>query len=120
MSEPMTLAKLAPEVERLWWITLAVGLVVAVVVVLLLHLLLSAVKRIERNVIVLWQTATTVARNTATSWQLGTTAEALEEIKAEALRHDALLTAATPGPPPPARPAPLPDGTGPVPPEVAP
>jgi hypothetical protein len=104
----MMLAKLAPEVERLWWITLGVGLVVAAVVTLLLHLLLGAVKRIERNVTVLWQTATTVARNTATSWQLGTTAQTLEEIKAEALRHDALLTTVV-GPPPT-----QPDGRGPA------
>jgi hypothetical protein len=89
----MTVAALAPEVQRIWWITLGAGLVVAAVVVVLLQLLLRAVERIERNVVELWQTATTVARNTATSWLLGETATALDELKAEALRHDALLSA---------------------------
>jgi len=88
----MTVVALAAETQTLWWITLAVGLVVAIVVVVLLQLLFAAVKRIERNVIVLWNTATTVARNTATSWLLGGTATALDELKAEALRHDALLS----------------------------
>ena len=89
----MTVAALAPEVQRIWWITLGVGLVVAAVVVVLLQLLLRAVERIERNVVALWQTATTVAGNTATTWLLGETATALDELKAEALRHDALLSA---------------------------
>jgi hypothetical protein len=101
-----TLAALAAEVQRIWWITLGVGLVVAVVVVLLLQLLLRAVERIERNVSELWQTATTVARNTATTWLLGETAAALDDLKTEALRHDRLLTATTSA---------LPDGTGPTP-----
>lgn len=91
----MTVA-LAAETQTLWWITLIVGFVVAVVVVLLLQLLLTAVKRIERNVIVLWNTATTVARNTATSWLLGETATTLDALKAEALRHDALLSGVSP------------------------
>lgn len=107
----MTVAALAPEVQRLWWITLGVGLVVAAVVVLLLQLLLRAVERIERNVIVLWQTATTVARNTATTWLLGETATALAQLKAEALRHDALFAA---------RAAALPDGARPPPGREAP
>jgi hypothetical protein len=89
----MTVAALAPEVQRIWWITLGIGLVVAAVVVILLQLLLRAVERIERNVVELWQTATTVARNTATTWLLGETAAALDQLKAEALRHDALLAA---------------------------
>jgi hypothetical protein len=107
----MRVAALAPEVQRLWWITLGVGLVVAAVVVLLLQLLLRAVERIERNVIVLWQTATTVARNTATTWLLGETATALDQLKAEALRHDALFAA---------RAAALPDGARPLPGREAP
>lgn len=86
---------LATETQALWWVTLGIGLVVAVVVVVLLQLLLAAVKQIETNVKVLWHTATTVARNTATSWQLGETAAALDQVKAEALRHDALLTTVT-------------------------
>jgi hypothetical protein len=115
-----TLAALAPETRRIWWATLAVGLVVAVVVVALLQLLLNAVRRIERNVVGLWQTATMVARNTATTWLLGRTVEVLEEVEAEALRHDALLSRAAGAPVPGASPRPgaaeaPPDGTGPAP-----
>lgn len=83
---------LAAETQTIWWITLGLGAVVAVVVVALLHALLRAVKQVERNVIVLWNTATSVARNTATSWQLASTGEALDAIKTEAMRHDALLS----------------------------
>jgi cobalamin synthase len=91
----MTLAQaLDPQVQIFWWATLGTGLVVAVVVVMLLQFLLVAVIRIENNVKVLWQTATTVARNTATSWMLNNTADGLEELKAEALRHDAMLSEA--------------------------
>lgn len=86
---------MSAEVIRLWWITLGIALFVVVpVVVLLLHLLLASVKRTECAVIELWRTATTVARNTATTWQLDVTGDALEGIKIEALRHDALLDAA--------------------------
>ncbi|WP_051399979.1 hypothetical protein [Haloechinothrix halophila] len=83
---------LADDIQAIWWITLGIGLVVAVVVVVLLQLLLNAVDKVERNVITLWDTATTLARNTATSWQLGSTGDQLDRIKAEALRHDALLS----------------------------
>ncbi|MFP5299001.1 MAG: hypothetical protein ACLGHL_08450 [Actinomycetota bacterium] len=91
----MELAALSSDVERIWWITLGVGLVVALVVTFLLHTLLRAVRRIDTNVKDLWQTATTVARNTATTWQLGQTANALEEIKSEALEHDKFLNEVT-------------------------
>ncbi len=86
---------LSDDTQVLWWITLGVGLVVAVVVVILLQLLLNAVGVVERNVTTLWHTATTVARNTATSWQLDSTGDQLDRIKAEALRHDALLSGNT-------------------------
>lgn len=88
----MTLAQLAPEVQTIWWVTLAIGAVVALAVLALLHLLFLSVRRVERNLGTLWQTATTVAQNTATTWLIGMTAETVEEIKQEALRHDALLS----------------------------
>jgi hypothetical protein len=88
----VTLAALPSDVQTIWWVTLALGAVVALVVLALLHLLRSAVLRIERNAEVLWQTATTVARNTATTWLIGETANTVEEIKKEALRHDAFLS----------------------------
>jgi hypothetical protein len=75
----------------LWSILLVVGLVVLVVVALLLHLLLRKVRRVDAAVAEVWDTATGLARNTATTWQLGQTAAALEAIREEARRHDALL-----------------------------
>ncbi len=91
----MTSATLPSDVVSLWWVTLAVGLVVAVVVVVLLHLLLKAVKKVESNVIELWRTATTVARNTATTWMLNDTGKALQQVKEEAVKHDQLLSKVT-------------------------
>jgi hypothetical protein len=87
----VTLAALPPDVETIWWVTLAVGAIVAIVVVVLLQILLNAVKQVERDVITLWETATTVARNTATTWMLANTADALDTIKTEATKHDELL-----------------------------
>ncbi len=76
----------------IWWITLGVGLVVAVVVVALLQTLLVAVRRIDEGVAVVWHTGKQVARNTATTWILGQTPRIAGEIKEEALRHAALLS----------------------------
>lgn len=78
--------------QTLSWAAIGSGFVVLVVVAVLLQLLLRAVDRIDVNVARLWQTATTVARNTATTWMLGETGNALDELKNEALRHDALLS----------------------------
>lgn len=86
------LAALDPDIETLWWITLAAGLVVAIVVLVLLHALLNAVNKVERNVITLWETAATVAQNTATTWMLGEEHVALDELRSELLRHDRLLS----------------------------
>jgi hypothetical protein len=84
------------DVITLWWFTLGVVLLVIVpVVIILLHILLRTVDGVQRAVIDLWNTATTVARNTATTWQLGGTGDALDALKAEALRHDALLDSAS-------------------------
>lgn len=88
----MILAQLDGDVETIWWITLLVGLVVAIVVVALLQTLYRSVKRIETNVIALWEQATRVARNTATTWLLNDTADSLEDLREEARRHDEFLS----------------------------
>ncbi len=67
-----------------WSITLGAGMVVAVVVTILLQILLLSVIKVERNVKTLWETATTLARNTATTWLLAAVAETIEEIEKEA------------------------------------
>ena len=69
----------------LWWVTLGAGLVVAVVVTILLQILLVSVIKVERNVKRLWETATTLARNTATTWLLAEVAQTVEEIEREAV-----------------------------------
>jgi hypothetical protein len=74
-----------------WWVTLGMGVVVAAVVVLLLSLLVSLVKNIDTNVQEAWDTATRVARNTATTWMLGQTAALTGELREETGRHAALL-----------------------------
>ena len=78
--------------DTLWWTTLVIGLIVAVAVIALLHLLLEAVHRIDENVDSVWTMARQVAANTATTWMLGQTPRIAGEIKEEALLHDALLS----------------------------
>ncbi len=80
-----------------WWLTLALGLVVAVVAVALLQIFLNKVRRVERGAEAIWNAATPVARNTATTWMLTQTTVRLDRLTEEALRHDALLTAAQAG-----------------------
>lgn len=79
----------------LWWITLAIGAVVAVVVLVLLHTLYRAVRRIDEGVLEVWMMGKQVARNTATTWLLGQTPRVASEIKQEALLHAELLKGAT-------------------------
>lgn len=84
---------LALETEHVtfWWVTLGMGVVVAAVVVALLSLLVMLVTRIDTNVKETWETATRVARNTATTWMLRQTAVVTGELRDEAGRHARLL-----------------------------
>lgn len=77
--------------EALWGITLVVGLVVAIVAWVLLHMFLVQVRRIEDGTSRVWDAGKQVARNTATTWQLGVLAADLDDLTREALQHDALL-----------------------------
>ena len=83
--------------HALWWVTLGLGLIVAVAATALLQLLLNQVRRVERAALDVWETATTVARNTATTWMLTQTTVRLDRLTEEALRHDELLSAAQSG-----------------------
>lgn len=76
----------------LWWITLAIGLAVALIAWALLHILYRAVVRIENNVRAAWETATRVAANTATTWMLAASPEAVSDLAAEAVIHDRFLS----------------------------
>ncbi|MBW3590414.1 MAG: hypothetical protein KY393_00940 [Actinobacteria bacterium] len=77
----MILAQAGADNIQMWWITLGVGLVVAAVVTMLLQILLVSVNKVENNVKTLWETATTLARNTATTWLLKEAGDNLEEIE---------------------------------------
>ncbi len=75
-----------------WWITLGMGAVVIIAVIVLLSLLVSFVDDIDRNLKDVWDTATRLAANTATSWMLQQTVSRTEELGAEVDRHVELLT----------------------------
>lgn len=83
--------------DAAWWITLGVGLVVAVVAVVLLQIFLNKVRRVERQAEAIWNAATPVARNTATTWMLTQTTVRLDRLTEEALKHDALLSSVLAG-----------------------
>ena len=77
---------------ELWWLTLGLGLVVAVVTWILLHMLYISVKRIDRNVRGVWETATRLAANTATTWILAATPDAVSTLAKELQQHERLIS----------------------------
>jgi type II secretory pathway component PulF len=85
----MTLVLAMSENQELWWITLAVGLVVAVVVWVLLERLRRAVSEVEKGVEVLWTMGKRVAQNTSTTYLLHTTKERGVELLDELEEHRA-------------------------------
>lgn len=79
---------LATEVETLWLIALGLGVVVIVVVIALLTLLTKFVGDIDRGVRRVWETATRVAGNTASTWQLDAAVGAVGSLDAELAAHE--------------------------------
>lgn len=77
--------------NAVWWMTLGLGLVVALVAVVLLQLFYRQVRRIEAGSEAIWEMGKQVARNTATTWMLHQTTLRLDGLTEEALRHDAFL-----------------------------
>ncbi|MDH3295948.1 MAG: hypothetical protein OER95_16650 [Acidimicrobiia bacterium] len=77
--------------EAMWWLTLGLGLVVALVAVALLQLFYSQVRRIEAGSEAIWEAGKQVARNTATTWMLHQTTIRLDALTEEALKHNAFL-----------------------------
>jgi hypothetical protein len=73
--------------QTLWWVTLGVGLVVAVVVWLLLELLRRSVNEVDRAVDDVWAMGKRLAQNTATSHLLQTTKERGGELLEELEEH---------------------------------
>jgi len=76
---------------RFWWVTLGLGVVIIGAVIILLTLLTSFVKDIDENVLDVWETATRVAANTATTWMLTQTGNSVHALADEVNRHVELL-----------------------------
>ena len=75
--------------QTLWWITLAVGLVVAVVVWVLLERLRRSVLAVDRDVSRVWTMGKRVAQNTSTTYLLQTTKARGVELAEELELHRA-------------------------------
>jgi uncharacterized protein HemY len=81
---------LSSSVEAAWWVSLAVGLVVALVVWLLLEWLRRTVNEVDRAVDDVWTMGKRVAQNTATTHMLLGTKELGVELLDEVKRHGEL------------------------------
>jgi hypothetical protein len=75
--------------ETAWWITLGVGLVVALVVWALLEILRRTVNEVERAVDDVWTMGKRLAQNTATTHLLPTTKARGVELLEEVQQHGA-------------------------------
>lgn len=83
--------------EALWWIALGGGLVVAIVATVLLHVLLSTVRHIERVAGDIWLTGRELAANTATTWQIDMLRGQVKGLAEEAARQPPLRPGAAGG-----------------------
>lgn len=88
---------LADSERTLWYVTLAVGLVVALVVATMLLMLLNLLRRIQAAVTGLLGSAGKVAENTANIPRLEATAPVLEQIAAEGIVQDGYMNALSQG-----------------------
>ena len=93
-----TLALFLSDSQRdLWYVTLALGLVVALVVAGMLLLLLRYLRDIETSVDALLEGAGKVAENTAYIPQLQATTPVLDQIAAEGVVQDGYMNALSQG-----------------------
>lgn len=67
-------------VADLWWLSLAIGAVVVLVVALLLGLIISAAKSIDRQAAGIWTIGKQIAGNTVTIWLLEKTHRHVESM----------------------------------------
>ena len=81
---------LSSSVETAWWVSLAVGLIVALVVWFLLEWLRRTVNEVDRAVDDVWTMGKRVAQNTATTHMLAGTKELGVELLEEVKRHGEL------------------------------
>jgi hypothetical protein len=78
--------------QTAWWITLGVGLVVALVLWGLLEQLRRTVNEVDRGVSDVWTMGKRVAQNTQTTYLLATTKQRGLELREELEEHRALST----------------------------
>ena len=57
-------------VGQFWWLVLAIGLVVILVVAILLMLIIQAANRIDKHAAAIWNVGKNIAANTVQIWQL--------------------------------------------------
>jgi hypothetical protein len=88
---------LASSERTLWYVTLALGLVVALVVAGMLVMLLNLLGRIQSSVTGLLGAAGKVGENTSNIPQLEATAPVLEQIAAEGVVQDGYMNALSQG-----------------------
>jgi hypothetical protein len=88
---------LADAERTLWYVTLALGLVVALAVAGMLLMLLNLLDRIRTSVRALLDSAGKVADHTAKIPQLQATAPVLEQIAAEGVVQDGYMSALSEG-----------------------
>ena len=95
--DSVLLLGLADSERTLWYVTLAVGLVVALVVAGMLLLLLRLLRRIQIAVGGLLDSAGQVAENTANIPKLEATAPVLAQIASEGVVQDGYMNALSEG-----------------------
>ncbi len=88
----MILATLAPDQKIFWYVALALGLVVILVVIAVLTLLRSLVRDIDVGVATLWTVTKRLAQNTTGTYQFAGTASIGLALRDELIRHDKLLS----------------------------
>ncbi len=82
----------APEEATFWWVAIAMGVGVLIVVILLLGSLLSTVKSINRGVEGVRDTLRAIPENTANAALIPITADRVDSVLAEGLQHHQFLT----------------------------
>jgi hypothetical protein len=87
----MVLADLTPTQNNLWWGAIIGGLVIVVAVAALLTILVILVHRIDRRVVKVRDTLKAAAANTSDTALIAETAERVDAVLAEGLKHHLFL-----------------------------
>jgi hypothetical protein len=82
----------APEEITFWWVAIAMGVGVLIVVILLLSSLVSIVKSINTSVVGVRDTLRAIPENTANAELIPITADRVDSVLAEGLEHHAFIT----------------------------